>query len=59
VAVLPLVRIWVRREAATLSVGGGERCMWGLQGLKTRWGKKEGREILAVIGKGWFSSSRA
>jgi hypothetical protein len=30
VAILPLVRIWVRREAAPPSVGGGERCMRGL-----------------------------
>jgi len=41
VAILPLVWIWVRREAASLSVGGGERCLWGLQGLKTWWREKE------------------
>jgi hypothetical protein len=47
VAVLPLVRIWVRREPESPSVGGGERFMWGLQGLKTRWREKEGRKKLA------------
>jgi hypothetical protein len=57
VAVLPLVRIWVRREAAPPSVGGVERCLWGLQGLKTRWGKKEGREMLAGTGNENFLHS--
>jgi hypothetical protein len=41
VAILPLVWIWVRMEAALLFVGGGERCLRGLQGLKTRWREKE------------------
>jgi len=41
VANLPLVWIWVRREAALPSVGGGERCLRGLQGPKTRWREKE------------------
>jgi hypothetical protein len=54
VAVLPLVRIWIRREAASSSVGGGERCLWGLQGLKTRWGEKEGRKMLAGTENDWF-----
>jgi len=47
VVVLPLVRIWVRMEAASSSVGRGERCLWGLHGLKTWWGEKEGRKMLA------------
>jgi hypothetical protein len=36
---LPLspVRIWVRGEAEKSSVCGGERLLWGLQQLKTRW----------------------
>jgi len=46
VVVLPLVRIWVRREAALPSVSGGERYLWGLQGLKTQWREKEGRKML-------------
>jgi len=54
VAVLPLVRIWVRREAASSSVGGGERCLWGLKGLKARWGEKEGRKMLAGTENDWF-----
>ena len=29
VVILPLVWIWVRREDAPLSVGGGERCLRG------------------------------
>ena len=37
VAILPLVRIWVRREVALPSVCVEERCLWGLQGLKTWW----------------------
>jgi len=41
VAILSLVWIWVRREAAPLSVGGGERCLRGLRGLKTQWREKE------------------
>ena len=41
VAILPLVWIWVRREAAPPSVGGVERCLRGLQGLKTWWREKE------------------
>jgi hypothetical protein len=54
VAVLPLVRIWFRREAAPPSIGGGEKCLWGLQGMKTWWGDKEGRKMLAGTGNGWF-----
>ena len=46
VVVLPLVRIWVLREAALPSVSGGERYLWGLQGLKTQWREKEGRKML-------------
>jgi len=41
VAILPLVWIWVCREAAPPSVGEGERCLQGLQGLKTQWRVKE------------------
>jgi hypothetical protein len=46
VAILPLVWIWVRREATPPSVGGGERCLWGLQGLKTQWRERK-KERLA------------
>ena len=42
VAVLPLVRIWVCREAALPSFGGGGRRLWGLRGLKRRWREKGG-----------------
>ena len=44
---LPLspVRIWVFGEAEKLSVGGGERFMWSLQRLKTRWREKERRNV--------------
>jgi hypothetical protein len=36
-------------DAAPPSVGGGEKCLWGLQGLKTRWGEKEGRKMLLEL----------
>jgi hypothetical protein len=42
------VWIWVRREAESLFVGGGERFMWGIQGLKTWWREKERRKELAA-----------
>jgi hypothetical protein len=38
------VRIWIRGEAETPSVGGGEMFMWGLQGLKKQQGETEKRE---------------
>jgi hypothetical protein len=38
--VLPLVRIWVRREAEPSSVGGGERFLWGFQVLKKQRGER-------------------
>jgi len=38
------VRIWIRGEAETPSVGGGEIFMWGLQGLKKQRGETEKRE---------------
>jgi len=34
------------------SIGGEERCLWGLEGLKTLWGKNEGRKMLARTGNG-------
>jgi hypothetical protein len=46
-AVLPLMRIWVRGEAEPPYVGGGERFLWGLQGLKKQQGEREKRETLA------------
>ena len=46
-AVLPLMRIWVRGEAEPPYVGGGERFLWGLQGLKKQRGEREKRETLA------------
>jgi len=42
VVVLPLVRIWVCREVALPSFGGGGRRLWGLRGLKRRWREKGG-----------------
>jgi hypothetical protein len=44
---LPLspVRIWVYGEVEQLSVGGGERFLWGLQQLRTRWREKERRNV--------------
>jgi hypothetical protein len=42
---LLLVRIWVRGEVEQSSVGGGERFLWGLQWLKTRWREKERRNV--------------
>ena len=53
VAVLPLVRIWICREAALPSFGGGGRRLWGLQGLKRRWREKEGRNV------GWKRKQRS
>jgi hypothetical protein len=52
VTVLPLVRIWVCREAALPYFGGGGRRLWGLQGLKRRWREKEGRNV------GWKRKQR-
>jgi len=40
------VRIWVRGEAETPSVGGGEMFLWDLQGLKKQRGEREEREPL-------------
>jgi len=61
VAILPPVWIWVRREATPPSVGGGERCMRGLKGLKTRWKEKEEgtscrgeKNIHGGLGKAWW-----
>jgi hypothetical protein len=53
VVVLPLVRIWVCREAALPSFGGGGRLLWGLQGLKRRWREKEGSNV------GWKRKQRS
>jgi hypothetical protein len=41
------MRIWVRGEAEPPYVGGGERFLWGLQGLKKQRGEREKRETLA------------
>jgi hypothetical protein len=46
-AVMLLVRIWVRGEVEPPYVCGGERFLWGLQGLKKQWGKRDKRETLA------------
>jgi len=41
------VRIWVRGEAETPSVGGGGRFLWGLQGLKKQRGREREERTLA------------
>jgi hypothetical protein len=41
------VRIWVRGEAKTSYVGGGEMFLWDLQRLKKQWGEREKRETLS------------
>jgi hypothetical protein len=43
VVVLPLVRIWVCREAALTALGGGERRLWGSSGAEEIV-EREGRE---------------
>jgi len=53
VAVQPLVRIWVCREAALPSFGGGGRLLWGLQGLKRSWREKEESNV------GWKRKQRS
>jgi hypothetical protein len=44
------VRIWVRGEAETPSVGGGGMFLWGLQGLKKQRGERE-REERTLAGR--------
>jgi hypothetical protein len=43
------VRIWVRGEAETPSVGGGGRFLWGLQGLKKQ--REREREERTLAGR--------
>jgi hypothetical protein len=43
------VRIWVRREAETPSVGGGGMFLWGLQGLKKQ--REREREERTLAGR--------
>jgi hypothetical protein len=43
VAILPLVGIWVRKEVAMSSIGGGERRLWGSSRAEETV-EREGRE---------------
>ena len=43
------MRIWVRREAETPSVGGGGMFLWGLQGLKKQ--REREREERTLAGR--------
>jgi len=52
VVVLPLVKIWLHREDALPSVGGGERRLWGSSGAEETV-EREGRNV------GWKRKQRS